>query len=126
MKSGPTLAEATASPRLRKAAISPVATVVFPTPEWVPEITTLGPSVILGPTALRLPWSTRSRPCNSTRARIRPSWRSWSDVTRAAVTTAFDTGGRSGHKLRLVDVAHGIIEGPSPRRRSNLEGRQYP
>src|SRR6266576_1868639 len=45
MKSGPTLAEATRMPRLAKAAINPVATVVFPTPEWVPEMTMRGPSV---------------------------------------------------------------------------------
>src|SRR5437879_3102716 len=45
MKSGPTLAEATRRPRLAKAAINPVATVVFPTPEWVPEMTMRGPSV---------------------------------------------------------------------------------
>src|SRR4051812_42969771 len=40
MKSGPTLADPTRSPRRRSAAIKPVATVVLPTPEWVPAITT--------------------------------------------------------------------------------------
>src|SRR6266849_11213695 len=45
MKSGPTLAETTRRPRLVRAAIKPTATVVLPTPEWVPEITTRGPSV---------------------------------------------------------------------------------
>src|SRR5260370_7225019 len=45
MKSGPTLAEAMRRPRLAKAAINPVATVVFPTPEWVPEMTMRGRSV---------------------------------------------------------------------------------
>src|SRR2546430_586021 len=44
MKSGPTLAEATRMPRLAKAASSPVATVVLPTPEWVPAMTRRGPS----------------------------------------------------------------------------------
>src|SRR5438309_209343 len=43
MKSGPTLAAATACPARRRAAIKPVAIVVFPTPEWVPATTTLGP-----------------------------------------------------------------------------------
>src|SRR5579864_7115775 len=45
MKSGPTLADATRRPRAAHAAMRPVATVVFPTPEWVPETTILGPSV---------------------------------------------------------------------------------
>src|ERR1700752_5359540 len=45
MKSGPTLAEPTSRPRARKAAIRPVATVVLPTPEWVPAMTIRGPSV---------------------------------------------------------------------------------
>ena len=36
MKSGPTLAAAGRWPAWRRAAISPVATVVLPTPEWVP------------------------------------------------------------------------------------------
>src|SRR5437764_12452873 len=40
MKSGPTLADATRRPRRRNAAISPVATVVLPTPECVPAMTT--------------------------------------------------------------------------------------
>src|SRR4051794_6708863 len=44
MKSGPTLAAATRTPRRRSAAISPDATVVLPTPEWVPATTTRGPS----------------------------------------------------------------------------------
>src|SRR4051812_9844098 len=43
MKSGPTLAAATPCPARRKAAINPVAMVVFPTPEWVPATTTLAP-----------------------------------------------------------------------------------
>src|SRR5579864_7979079 len=37
MKSGPTLKPCTRRPRLRNAAIIPVATVVLPTPLWVPE-----------------------------------------------------------------------------------------
>src|SRR5258708_7759590 len=45
MKSGPTLAETTRRPRRTRAAINPVATVVLPTPEWVPEITMRGPRV---------------------------------------------------------------------------------
>src|SRR2546427_552370 len=44
MKSGPTLAEATRLPRLVKPAINPVAALVFPTPEWVPEMTMRVPS----------------------------------------------------------------------------------
>src|SRR5687767_11220155 len=44
MKSGPTLAEATRTPRRRKAASRPVATVVLPTPELVPATTRRGPS----------------------------------------------------------------------------------
>ena len=44
MKSGPTLAPATRRPAERKAAISPTATVVLPTPEWVPAMTTRGGS----------------------------------------------------------------------------------
>src|SRR5438045_2327915 len=43
MKSGPTLAAATRSPRAARAAMSPVATVVFPTPEWVPATTSRAP-----------------------------------------------------------------------------------
>src|ERR1700749_1463080 len=43
MKSGPTFAAAGRWPAWRRAAISPVATVVFPTPEWVPPITSRGP-----------------------------------------------------------------------------------
>src|SRR6266550_8938388 len=43
MKSGPTLAPAGRCPARRSAARSPVATVVFPTPEWVPATTTRGP-----------------------------------------------------------------------------------
>src|SRR5436305_5216495 len=46
MKSGPTLADATSKPRRRSAAISPVATVVLPTPEWVPAITTRAVTVL--------------------------------------------------------------------------------
>src|SRR5439155_9278152 len=45
MKSGPTFADATRSPRAERAAIKPVATVVLPTPEWVPETTTRGPRI---------------------------------------------------------------------------------
>src|SRR6266536_908826 len=41
MKSGPTLKPATARPRAANAAIRPVATVVLPTPEWVPATTSL-------------------------------------------------------------------------------------
>src|SRR6266498_207585 len=41
MKSGPTLKPATLRPWPAKAAIRPVATVVLPTPEWVPATTTL-------------------------------------------------------------------------------------
>src|SRR5579875_1280945 len=50
MKSGPTLAEPTATPRRRRAAMRPVATVVLPTPEWVPATTSRGPrsSVLIG------------------------------------------------------------------------------
>src|SRR5262249_45353172 len=44
MKSGPRFAAARATPRRRSAATSPVATVVLPTPEWVPATTTRGPS----------------------------------------------------------------------------------
>ncbi len=44
MKSGPTFAGATRSPRRRNAAIRPVATVVLPTPECVPATTRRGPS----------------------------------------------------------------------------------
>src|SRR5204863_6315628 len=43
MKSGPTLAGATRAPRARNADMSPVATVVLPTPEWVPATTSRGP-----------------------------------------------------------------------------------
>src|SRR6266567_2747262 len=43
MKSGPTLALATATPRRDSADMSPVATVVLPTPEWVPATTRRGP-----------------------------------------------------------------------------------
>src|ERR1700733_9160024 len=42
MKSGPTLAEATRWPRFRSAAMTPVAMVVLPTPEWVPATTNRG------------------------------------------------------------------------------------
>jgi hypothetical protein len=42
MKSGPTLHDATSTPRARNAAISPVAIVVFPTPECVPATTNRG------------------------------------------------------------------------------------
>ena len=42
MKSGPVLKGWTRSPRSVSAAISPLATVVFPHPLWVPAITTLG------------------------------------------------------------------------------------
>src|SRR5712691_1704406 len=45
MKSGPILAGVTASPRAESAAIRPVATVVLPTPEWVPATTRRGPRV---------------------------------------------------------------------------------
>src|SRR6266567_1644652 len=45
MKSGPTLAGATARPCRARAAITPVATVVLPTPEWVPAMTRRGPRV---------------------------------------------------------------------------------
>src|SRR5262245_47225895 len=41
MKSGPTLKPATFRPRSANAAIRPVATVVLPTPEWVPATTIL-------------------------------------------------------------------------------------
>ena len=44
MKSGPTFAERTRCPAARSAASSPVATVVLPTPEWVPATTIRGPS----------------------------------------------------------------------------------
>ncbi len=44
MKSGPALAEATVRPRFRNAAMSPVATVVLPTPDAVPATTRRGPS----------------------------------------------------------------------------------
>src|SRR5579859_1573636 len=44
MKSGPTLAAAGRCPKRRRALSSPVATVVFPTPEWVPATTTRAPS----------------------------------------------------------------------------------
>src|SRR5262245_12381158 len=50
MKSGPILAAATRRPRPRNAAISPLATVVLPTPEWVPAITTRGPRSMTGVT----------------------------------------------------------------------------
>src|SRR5579871_6620949 len=53
MKSGPTLAGATRRPRARSAAIRPLATVVLPTPEWVPAMTRRGPSSMLK-RALRL------------------------------------------------------------------------
>src|SRR6266516_82591 len=53
MKSGPTLNPATLLPRSAKAPISPVATVVLPTPEWVPATTTL--AVIGQPPASRSP-----------------------------------------------------------------------
>src|SRR6266542_3253828 len=53
MKSGPTLKPATRRPRSVKAAIRPVATVVLPTPEWVPATTTL--AVIGSPSAWRPP-----------------------------------------------------------------------
>src|SRR6266496_5741017 len=53
MKSGPTLNPATRLPCSAKAAISPVATVVLPTPEWVPATTTL--AVIGQPPASRSP-----------------------------------------------------------------------
>src|SRR6266542_442614 len=53
MKSGPTLKPATRRPRSVKAAIRPVATVVLPTPEWVPATTTL--AVIGSPSAWRSP-----------------------------------------------------------------------
>src|SRR3954462_1347952 len=43
MKSGPTLAAATFVPLDRRAAIRPVATVVFPTPDDVPATTSRGP-----------------------------------------------------------------------------------
>ena len=66
MKSGPTLAAAGRWPAWRRAAISPVATVVLPTPEWVPPITSRGPRAGLDMPpgcqahrrpATRLPWS---------------------------------------------------------------------
>src|SRR6266511_508958 len=53
MKSGPTLKPATRRPRSVKAAIRPVATVVLPTPEWVPATTTL--AVIGSPSVWRSP-----------------------------------------------------------------------
>src|SRR6266542_321001 len=53
MKSGPTLKPATRRPRSVKAAIRPVATVVLPTPEWVPATITL--AVIGSPSAWRSP-----------------------------------------------------------------------
>src|SRR6266700_2685156 len=53
MKFGPTLKPATRRPRSVKAAIRPVATVVLPTPEWVPATTTL--AVIGSPSAWRSP-----------------------------------------------------------------------
>src|SRR4051794_21294295 len=43
MKSGPTLAAPTTMPLCRNAAISPVATVVLPTPDDVPATTSRGP-----------------------------------------------------------------------------------
>src|SRR5262245_5263447 len=46
MKSGPTFAGATARPPKRSPTISPLATVVLPTPEWVPATTRRGPSRI--------------------------------------------------------------------------------
>src|SRR4051812_25670706 len=46
MKSGPTLADATVKPRRRSAAMTPVATVVFPTPECVPATTTRAVTVL--------------------------------------------------------------------------------
>src|SRR6266516_794622 len=48
MKSGPTLKPATVWPRAANAAISPVATVVLPTPEWVPATTSRGSPDPLG------------------------------------------------------------------------------
>src|SRR2546423_15357398 len=54
MKSGPTWAEATAEPRARSAAIRPVATVVFPTPEWVPAMTSRGPNTLTRSRSLAL------------------------------------------------------------------------
>src|SRR5436309_1462984 len=44
MKSGPTLALATGTPRRARADMRPVATVVLPTPEWVPATTRRAPS----------------------------------------------------------------------------------
>src|SRR6266536_3154624 len=49
MKSGPTLKPATARPRAAKAAIRPVATVVLPTPEWVPATTSLAVTCVPPP-----------------------------------------------------------------------------
>src|SRR5688500_17619161 len=51
MKSGPTFAAAGRCPARRNAATSPVATVVFPTPERVPAITTRGPNTLPASTA---------------------------------------------------------------------------
>ena len=59
MKSGPTLAAATRSPAPRRAAISPVATVVLPTPDEVPATTSRGPEVAQYsiPFLAPIPWS---------------------------------------------------------------------
>src|SRR5579875_2694148 len=60
MKSGPTLAAATRRPRRARAAMTPVATVVLPTPEWVPATTTLGASTGIRPAIVaRQDWAVR-------------------------------------------------------------------
>lgn len=52
---------ATASPRLRKADMSPVAIVVFPTPDWVPATTTLGTMLVIVPAVTPASESVNSR-----------------------------------------------------------------
>src|SRR5579864_809430 len=62
MKSGPTLAEATRTHLARKAAISPVATVVLPAPEATPETTRRGMSVGTGSSCHGRPRTGRWQP----------------------------------------------------------------
>src|SRR5262245_18272979 len=89
MKSGPTFAAATRTPRAANAAIRPVATVVLPTPEWVPATTMRGPSEVTPPSVAELARSREAAGPPAPTAALR------------RVRVGEDGGGENGDRARL-------------------------
>src|SRR3954451_20708455 len=115
MKSGPTLADATGNSRRRSAAISPVATVVLPTPECAPPMTTRAVTVL----------SDRWVPAPNDRTQRSQPGEPVSHCSRIGViaerATQGDTGFRAGQSVGVDRAARS----PCARRRRGPGGDDH-